>query len=186
MIIHSEFIRLLTKEFLNSSKKNLLFCEGIRDGFYGTLPEISKEYESQCYELPCSENAAMGMVLGAASYGLNPIMCLQRVEFALLALEQLVNNPSKISFLTNNKRSNPALLRLVIGRGWGQGPTHSQNLHSLFGHIPGLKVVSPSTPSDAKGLLVSSLKAKTPVIFFEHRWLHEIKGEVKKGLQSNA
>ena len=87
---HSELIKDLTKSFLESSPKNLLFCEGIDDTFYGTLPRIIEHYKKQCFELPCSENASIGMVLGAACYGLNPIICFQRVEFALLAFEQLI------------------------------------------------------------------------------------------------
>jgi len=74
----------------------------------------------------------------------------------------------------------PIVIRLIVGRGWGQGPQHSQNLSSLFAHIPGLKVVSPSSPSDAKGLLLSSIEDKNPVIFFEHRWLHSTYGQVSK------
>ena len=95
MINHANKIRELTEKFLKTSKSNLLFCEGIDDTFYGTLPKILKEFDSQCFELPCSENASIGMVLGAASYGVNPIICFQRVEFALLAFEQAGIKPSK-------------------------------------------------------------------------------------------
>ena len=169
---HSEFIKYLTEEFLNVSNKNLLFCEGIKDSFYGTLPDISEKYVSQCFELPCSENASVGMVLGAASYGLNPIICFQRVEFALLALEQLVNNSSKISFLTSNERINPALFRLVIGRGWGQGPSHSQSLETIFAQIPYLNVVLPVFPEDSRLIFETFSKRKSPTICLEHRWIH--------------
>lgn len=172
MSTHSEFIKLLTEKFLNHSNTNLLFCEGIKDGFYGTIPEISNKFESQCFELPCSENASVGMVLGAASYGLNPIICFQRVEFALLALEQLVNNSSKISYLTSYKRTNPLLLRLVIGRGWGQGPSHSQSLETIFAQIPDINVVLPVFPEDSKLIFETFSKMKSPTICLEHRWIH--------------
>jgi len=172
MRTHSEFIKFLTEKFLNHSKTNLLFCEGIKDGFYGTIPEISNKFDSQCFELPCSENASVGMVLGAASYGLNPIICFQRVEFALLALEQLVNNSSKISYLTNNKRTNPLLLRLVIGRGWGQGPSHSQSLETIFAQIPNINVVLPVFPEDSKLIFETFPTMKSPTICLEHRWIH--------------
>ncbi len=169
---HSETIKQLTEEFLKISKKNLLFCEGINDGFYGTLPDISRNYQNQCFELPCSENASVGMVLGAACYGLKPIICFQRVEFALLALEQLVNNSSKISFLTNNQRINPLLIRLVIGRGWGQGPSHSQSLETIFAQIPCLNVVLPVFPEDSRFIFETFSEKKSPTICLEHRWIH--------------
>jgi pyruvate dehydrogenase E1 component beta subunit len=75
----------------------------------------------------------------------------------------------------------PMTLRMIIGRGWGQGPQHSQSLHAWFAHIPGLKVVMPSTPYDAKGLLIASIEDDNPVVFFEHRWLHHIHGAVPEG-----
>ena len=78
----------------------------------------------------------------------------------------------------------PLVIRLIIGRGWGQGPQHSQTLHSLFTHIPGLKVVMPSSPYDAKGLLVSAVQDNNPVVYLEHRWLHNIYGEVPSELYS--
>ena len=86
MTNHSELIKNLTKNYLSQSRKNLLFCEGIKEGFYGTIPDINTDNVSQCFELPCSENASIGMALGASTYGLNTILCFQRVEFALLAL----------------------------------------------------------------------------------------------------
>lgn len=169
---HANKIRELTKKFLRTSKSNLLFCEGIDDTFYGTLPKILKEFHSQCFELPCSENASIGMVLGAASYGVNPIICFQRVEFALLAFEQLVNNSSKLAYLSNNQRTNPCLIRLVIGRGWGQGPSHSQSLETIFAQIPSINVVLPVFPEDSK-LIFDKFSTKiSPTISLEHRWIH--------------
>ena len=160
---HADVIRKLTENFLKTSKSHLLFCEGIEDTFYGTLPKILKEFEPQCFELPCSENASVGMILGAASYGLNSIICFQRVEFALLAYEQLVNNSSKLSFLSNNQRTNPCLIRLVIGRGWGQGPSHSQSLETIFAQIPLINVVLPVFPEDSK-LIFIILEITSPSI----------------------
>ena len=169
---HSEVIKDLIEKFLKDSKSNLLFCEGIEDTFYGTLPRIDKQNKSQCYELPCSENASVGMILGAASYGLNPILCFQRVEFALLALEQIINNSSKISFLSGDERKNPSLIRLVIGRGWGQGPSHSQSLETIFAQVPSLNVVLPVFPEDSQLIFKNFKKKKSPTICLEHRWIH--------------
>ena len=80
------------------------------------------------------------------------------------------------------KKNVPLVIRLIIGRGWGQGPQHSQSLEALFAHIPGLKVVSISNPKNAKGMMISSIEDKNPVIIFEHRWLHEIKDFVPKNI----
>ena len=112
--------------------------------------------------------------------GMRPIMTHQRVEFALLAVEQIVNQAAKASYVCGLRM--PIVIRLIVGRGWGQGPQHSQSLHSWFAHIPGLKVIMPVTPHDAKGMLISAVKDNNPVIIFEHRWLHSIRGEVPQGM----
>jgi pyruvate dehydrogenase E1 component beta subunit len=109
-------------------------------------------------------------------------MTHQRLDFFLLAMDQLVNNAAKWQYMFGGQSSPVRLvIRLILGRGWGQGPTHSQNLQSWFAHIPGLKVVMPFSPADAKGLLLSSLFDDNPVLFLEHRWLHNVAGEVPEG-----
>ena len=92
-------------------------------------------------------------------------MMHQRLDFILLAMDQIVNNAAKWRFMFGGKNSIPITIRLIIGKGWGQGPTHSQSLQSMFAHIPGLKVVAPSNPNDAKGLLIGSIFDKNPVLF---------------------
>ena len=108
-------------------------------------------------------------------------MTHQRLDFFLLAMDQLVNGAAKMHYMFDGKLTVPITIRLILGRGWGQGPTHSQNLQSWFAHIPGLKVVMPSTPSDAKGLLLTSIFDPDPVLFLEHRWLHNSIGDVCEG-----
>jgi pyruvate dehydrogenase E1 component beta subunit len=93
-------------------------------------------------------------------------------------MEQIINQAAKWLYMSAGKKNVPLVIRLIIGRGWGQGPQHSQSLETIFAHIPGLKVVCPSDPYNAKGLLISSIQDKNPVIFFEHRWCHGIKGYV--------
>ena len=142
---------------------------------------LLKKYGSgRVVETPTSENAITGIALGAAIKGLKPIITHQRVEFALLSMEQIINQISKWNYMTAGKQNASIVIRLIIGKGWGQGPQHSQSLEVLFSHIPGLKVVAPSNAYDAKGLLKSSIEDKDPVIFFEHRWLHNIVGNVPK------
>jgi pyruvate dehydrogenase E1 component beta subunit len=96
-------------------------------------------------------------------------------------MDQLVNNAAKWHYMFGGQRSVPIVIRLILGRGWGQGPTHSQSLHAWFSHIPGLKVVMPTTAEDAKGLMLASIFDPNPVLFFEHRWLHNMVGDVPEG-----
>lgn len=131
--------------------------------------------------MPTSENAMTGVAIGAALNGLKPVMTHQRLDFFLLALDQLVNGAAKWHYMFGSQQSVPITIRLIIGRGWGQGPTHSQNLQAWFAHIPGLKVVMPTTPEDAKGMLISSVFDPNPVVFLEHCWLHNTLGEVPAG-----
>mgnify|MGYP003324802233 CR=1 FL=1 len=122
--------------------------------------------------MPLAENGMTGVMIGASLNGFRPILTHQRVEFALLSIEQIVNQAAKWFYMNAGQQSVPIVIRLIIGRGWGQGPQHAQSLESWFAHIPGLKVVMPSNAYDAKGLLISSISDDNPVIFFEHRWLH--------------
>lgn len=133
------------------------------------------------FDMPTSENAMTGVAIGLALGGFRPVMAHQRLDFFLLAMDQLVNNAAKWHYMFGGQRSVPITIRLMIGRGWGQGPTHSQSLHAWFSHIPGLKVVMPATVEDAKGLLLASIFDNNPVVFLEHRWLHNMEGSVPEG-----
>jgi len=149
---------------------------------FGTTSGLKDRFgPDRVFDMPTSENAMTGIGIGAALYGLRPVMTHQRLDFALLSMDQLVNNAAKWHYMFGGARSVPMTIRMVLGRGWGQGPTHSQNLQAWFAHIPGLKVVSPSTPEDAKGLLLSSIFDPNPVVFLEHRWLHNSTGDVPEG-----
>jgi len=151
-------------------------------GVFGTTLGLQAEFgEDRVFDMPTSENALTGIGIGAALYGYKPVMTHQRLDFALLSMDQVINNAAKWHFMFDGRHSVPITIRMIIGRGWGQGPTHSQNLHAWFGHIPGLKVVMPATAEDAKGLLLSSIFDPNPVIFLEHRWLHNVQGAVPPG-----
>ncbi len=169
-----------------SMKKNenvLLVGLGVDDpkGIFGTTKGIDKMFKKdRVFDFPTAENAMTGISIGASLLGMRPVIVHQRVEFSLLSLEQIINQAAKWFFMNGGTKSVPLVIRLIIGRGWGQGPQHSQSLEAIFAHIPGLKVVSLSTPYNAKGLLISSIEDKNPVIIFEHRWLHEIQGVVPK------
>ena len=148
-------------------------------GIFGTTIGLQKKYGSgRVMDMPCSENGMTGVAIGSALVGMRPIMTHQRVDFALLAMEQIVNQAAKWHYMFAGQANVPLVIRLIIGRGWGQGPQHSQSLESWFAHIPGLKVVMPTSPYDAKGLLIASIEDNNPVIFIEHRWLHNLSGHV--------
>jgi pyruvate/2-oxoglutarate/acetoin dehydrogenase E1 component len=166
-----------------------LIGEGVADpnAIFGTTKGLIQKYgPSRVIEMPVSENGMTGIAIGSALMGRRPIMTHQRVDFALLALEQLFNTAAKSHYVTNGAHKVPLTVRMVIGRGWGQGPQHSQSLESLFGYIPGLKVVMPSTPADFKGMLLASIEDDNPVIFIEHRWLHYVRGAVPQGYYLSA
>lgn len=151
-------------------------------GVFGTTLGLHSEFgDRRVFDMPTSENAMTGIGVGAALGGLRPVLTHQRLDFALLSLDQIVNNAAKWRFMFGGKRGVPLTIRMIIGRGWGQGPTHSQSLQAWFAHIPGLKVVMPTTAADAKGLLLESIFGEDPVIYLEHRWLHNFTGEVPEG-----
>lgn len=162
----------------------LCFGLGTNDpkGVFGTTSGLDQAFgEHRVFDMPTSENGMTGIGIGAALNGMRPVMTHQRVDFFLLALDQLINNAAKWHYMFGGKNSVPITIRCILGRGWGQGPTHSQNLQALFAHIPGLKVVMPTTPADAKGLLLGSIFDDNPVIILEHRWLYNSKGSVPRG-----
>lgn len=148
-------------------------------GIFGTTLNLQSKFGvERVFDIPLSENAITGVAIGSAITGMKPILTHQRVDFALVSIDQIVNQAAKWHYMFNGAMNVPMVIRMIVGRGWGQGPQHSQSLHAWFAHIPGLKVVMPSTAYDAKGLLMSAIKDNNPVLFLEHRWLHNIKGFV--------
>lgn len=162
----------------------ICYALGIDDpkGTFGTTLGLQERFgKTRVFDTPTSENAMTGIGIGAALNGIRPVMTHQRLDFFLLAMDQLVNNAAKWRYMFGGQASVPITIRLILGRGWGQGPTHAQNLHAWFAHVPGLKVVMPTTPADAKGLLLSAIFNPDPVVFLEQRWLHNLRGDVPDG-----
>ncbi len=158
-----------------------LIGEGVADpsGIFGTTKGLVDEFgPERVVEMPVAENGLTGIAIGSALMGMHPVMTHQRVDFALLCLEQLFNAAAKSHYVTDGRHKVPLTVRMVIGRGWGQGPQHSQSLEAMFAYIPGLKVVMPSTPYEFKGLLLAAIDDDNPVIMLEHRWLHYVTGAV--------
>lgn len=151
-------------------------------GIFGTTAGLQEKYGSErVSDLPTSENGMTGVAIGCALAGMRPIMTHHRLDFALLTMEPLVNQAAKWHYMFGGKMRMPLVIRMLVGRGWGQGPQHSQSLQSWFAHVPGLKVVMPTTPHDVKGLLIASIEDDNPVIFIEHRWLYNLSGPVPEG-----
>jgi len=145
----------------------------------GTTRGLLEKYgPERVFGTPLSEDAMTGAAIGMALAGLRPIHVHIRMDFLLLAINQLVNVAAKSRFMYGGRAQVPLVVRAMIGKSWGQGAQHSQGLHSMFMHIPGIKVAAPSTPYDAKGCLIAAIRDDDPVLFVEHRLLHFQKGPV--------
>ena len=181
LIKYAEAVREGLDLCLERDSSVFIIGPGVPDpkGVFGTTLNLVDKYgPDRVMDMPLSENGITGVCIGAAVTGMRPIMVHQRMDFVLLAIDELVNNAAKWHYIFGGRSEVPLVIRLIIGRGWGQGAQHSQNFQALFAHIPGLKVVMPSTPYDAKGLLISSVEDNNPVIFIEHRWLYDMEGHV--------
>ena len=150
-------------------------------GIFGTTSEAKEKFGlERVIDTPAMENALTGIAAGAALVGLKPIIVHARNDFALLALDQLINIYSKWQHMYDgNAGSISVVTRALIGRGWGQGATHSQSIQSILGHFPGLRVVMPATPLDAKGMLLAAISQRDPVIFLEHRNLFTVRENIE-------
>ncbi len=145
----------------------------------GTLRGLVTKYgPERVFGTPLSEDAMTGAAIGMALAGLRPIHVHIRMDFLMLAMNQLVNVAAKSRYMYGGQVNVPLVVRSMIGKSWGQGAQHSQGLHSFFMHVPGLKVVAPATPHDAKGCLIAAVRDDDPVLYVEHRLLHFQKGPV--------
>ena len=147
-------------------------CFGVTQGLYDTFGE------ARVMDTPITESVIVGAAAGAAASGLRPVAELMFVDFIGVALDQLFNQAAKMRFMFGGKATVPMVLRMPQGAGIGAAAQHSQSLEAWFMHIPGIKVVIPSTPYDAKGLLISAIRDDNPVVFLEHKMLYGLEGEV--------
>ena len=139
----------------------------------GTTRGLLEKYgPGRVFGTPLSEDAMTGAAVGMALAGLRPIHVHIRMDFLLLAMNQLVNVAAKTRYMTGGRAGVPMVVRAMIGKSWGQGAQHSQGLHGMFMHVPGIKVVAPATPHDAKGCLAAAVRDDDPVLYVEHRILH--------------
>lgn len=180
-IMYREAVASAIAEEMRRDEKVFLMGEDVATigGVYKATRGLLEEFGPQrVRNTPLSEIAIAGTATGAAMAGARPIAEIMHIDFTGCCMEIILNQMSKICYKTNGKVHVPMVLRTQGGRGHSNGCTQSQSLESLFTHIPGLKVVMPSTPYDAKGLLKSAIRDDDPVIFIEHKGLYQTKGEV--------
>lgn len=164
---------------LRDNPDSIVMGQGVNDDMriYGTTAGLVEEFgPERVLDTPISEEGMMGVAIGMALSGTTVVQTHIRMDFLLLAMNQLVNIAAKVQYMWRgdiNDISVPLVIRAVVGRSWGQGPQHSQSLGALFAHIPGLRVVAPTTPYDAEGALRWAVQQASPTIFIEHRMLHK-------------
>src|SRR5471032_1212361 len=182
---YADAIREAHAQLLTSDSRVFVFGQGLWSPWYvgSTMRDLDKEFgRDRILDSPISENATTGAAIGAAIAGMRPIVVHPRMDFMLLAVDPIVNQAANWSYLFAGRAGVPVVLRAIVNRGGEQGAQHSQALHGMFAHVPGLKVVMPSTPYDAKGLLISAVYDGNPVVYIDDRWLYEQTGDVPEEL----
>jgi pyruvate dehydrogenase E1 component beta subunit len=180
-ITYREALRQALRHQLQTDDRVFLMGEDI--GAYGGSYAVTKGFleefgERRVKDTPISESVVVGAGIGAAMAGLRPMVELMTINFSLLAIDQIVNNASKLHYMSNGQITVPLVMRMAGGAGSQLGAQHSHSLEGWYAHVPGLKVVVPATPYDAKGLLTTAFDDENPIIFIEHTALYASKGEV--------
>jgi pyruvate dehydrogenase E1 component beta subunit len=148
-------------------------------GIFGTTKGLVDRFGSKrVFDTPIAEAGLTALAAGAANAGLRPVIIHQRLDFMLYSVDQVVNWMAPWRFMSGGRAKMPVTIRAIIGKGWGQGPQHTKSLHAWFAHVPGLQVVMPASPSDAKGLLLSSIMSDDPTLFIEGRSLFSMQEDV--------
>lgn len=181
VLSYSEALREAVYQEMSRDPSIILFGQGVDDpkAILGTTKGLLEKFGSErVFDTPLAEDGMTGVAIGAALAGLRPLYTHIRMDFLLLAMNQIVNMAAKMHYMYGGAVFVPIVIRSMIGKSWGQGPQHSQSIYPLFMNIPGLKIVAPSTPYDAKGTLIQSLRDNNPVMFIEHRHLYYQKGYV--------
>ena len=177
-------IREATDQEMQRDPAVILFGLDVDDpkAIQGTTRGLAAKYGAErVFGTPLSEDGMTGAAVGMALAGLRPIHVHIRMDFLMLAMNQLINVAAKSRSMYGGRVSVPMVVRSMIGKSWGQGAQHSQGLYSFFMHVPGLKVVAPTTPYDAKGTLAAAIRDDDPVMYVEHRLLHFQQGPVPEG-----
>ncbi len=178
-------IREAHAQLLAADDRVFVLGQGLWSPWYvGTsMTDLDKEFgRERIIDSPVSENATTGAAIGAAIAGMRPIVVHPRMDFMLLAVDPIVNQAANWSYMFAGRAGVPVVIRAIVNRGGEQGAQHSQAVHGMFAHVPGLKVVMPATAYDAKGLLVSAVYDGNPVMYIDDRWLYELTGDVPEDM----
>ena len=170
-----------TSQAMELDPSVIVMGQGIRDkgAIFGSAEGLFEKFGPQrVIEMPIAESAVAGICVGAALKGMRPLLILQRADFGFLIMDQIINHASKYHFMFAGQTPVPITIRLIVGKGWGQGPQHSQSLHSTFAHFPGLRVMAPTDAYTAKGILLNSIFSNDPVVIFEGRPLFSSSMEI--------
>lgn len=181
VLTYGEAIKEALDIAMNIYPEVILFGEGVNDsnGMFGATVGLLEKYgKERVFDVPLSETGMTGVGVGAALAGLHPIYCHNRPDFLFLAMDQIVNHAAKYRYMSGGQCNVPYIIWACTGQGWGSAAQHSQELHGLFMQVPGLKVISPTTPYDAKGMLLSAVKDNNTVLFLDHRRLYSQSGIV--------
>jgi len=186
-ISYANAINEALHQIIAKDPRAFLIGQGVTSPWYvgsTTVGLIDRFGSKRIIDTPTSENAITGVALGAALAGMHPILCYPRMDFMHYAMDQIANHIANWHYMFGGQLSVPITIWSIINRGGEQAAQHSQALQAIFMHIPGLKIVVPSTPYDAKGLLAASIEEDDPVVYIDDRWLYQHEGEVPEELYS--
>ena len=179
VITYAEAVNEALRAEMLRDPEVFLFGENVSSSWRPATKGLKEEFgRERVRDAPITETAFIGAGVGAAVVGMRPVVELMLVDFGLVAMDQILNQMAKTTYMTGGEVNVPMVLRCIYGAGGGSAATHSETLYGLYAHMPGLKVAVPSNPYDAKGLLISAIRDPNPVAFFEHRLLYGIEGEV--------
>lgn len=168
-------------QMLEADESVFLMGQGVKSPWYvGNAAKglLEKYGESRIIDTPVSENAITGAAIGASIAGMRAVVVHPRLDFMMYALDPIINEAANWHYMNGGQLPVPVVIWGILNRGGEQAAQHSQSIHAIFAHIPGLKVVMPSTPYDAKGLMISAIKEDNPVVFIDDRWLYSLEEEV--------
>ncbi|MDH5566745.1 MAG: alpha-ketoacid dehydrogenase subunit beta [Myxococcales bacterium] len=184
VLSYAEALNEALRTAMEMDPKVFVFGQGVDDpaASFGVTRELQEKFgRERVFDVPLSEEAMTGVCVGSAMSGCRPVMTHNRPDFILLSMNQLVTHAAKIHYMDEGRTRVPMVIWAAIGRGWGSGAQHSQAVQGMLLGVPGLKIVMPSTPADAKGLLLAAIADDNPVLVFEHRWLMREQGVVPEG-----
>jgi pyruvate dehydrogenase E1 component beta subunit len=178
-ITYAEAINEAQRQSMRRDEDIIIFGENVSSNWRAATKGLKEDFGAErVRDAPITETSFIGAGVGAAIAGLKPIVELMLVDFSLVAMDQILNQMAKTTYMTGGSVNIPMVLRTIYGAGGGNAATHSESLYGLYAHMPGMKIIVPSLPYDVKGLLLQAIEDLNPVVFFEHRLLYGTEGRV--------